>query len=155
MKHGTCGFMKCTEHDVVCTLHNIVLGDAKDYSGDTCNICTLSFFNALSKRLAKAVCVPRKKEKLSDCDYCRNAVTCGELTHDNDLSYAHLAYHTDSNTRMFFRTGNNQATVILVEEYTKFGWKPTMTVIPQYCPFCGRELVENRKHLEKGRKTND
>lgn len=155
MSKQKCGFMKCDGCDVVCTLHNITLGDIMGYSGKTCDICTLSFFNSLSKRLAKSLCVLAKEEKLTDCDYCRNAYTCEELSPNNDLSFITLSYDTNSNTRIMLRTGDRQATVLLFEERTKYGWKPIHTLVLRNCPFCGRELVENKRYFTKGSNNND
>lgn len=81
-----------------------------------------------------------------DCDYCRNANTCEDLSHDNDLSYKSCGI-VDNKTRMYFKTGDNSVTQILVEIDTPFGRDLIGRLIPNYCPFCGRMLVENIKKL--------
>lgn len=81
-----------------------------------------------------------------DCDYCRNANTCDELSHTNDLSYKSCGI-VDEKTRMFFKTGDNRVTQIIVEHETNFGVDIIAHFIPKYCPFCGRELVENKRHF--------
>lgn len=79
-----------------------------------------------------------------DCDYCINANTCEDLNHDNDLSYKPCGV-VDAKTRMYFKTGDRKITQILVEIDTPFGVDIVAHLIPNYCPFCGRELIENTK----------
>lgn len=84
-----------------------------------------------------------------DCDYCRNANTCDELSHDNDLSFMSCG-STEKGIRMMFQSGDKRLTQLIVEELTPYGfkfdnlkWKLIATFTPNYCPFCGRPLVEN------------
>lgn len=80
-----------------------------------------------------------------DCDYCRNAYTCEGLSHDDDLSYKGCGVVADSNIRLMFRTGDGRTTKLLVETYTPHGWVIVADLVPKYCPFCGRMLVENNE----------
>lgn len=94
------------------------------------------------------------KLNVSDCDYCRNAYTCDELYHDNDLSYMGCGT-TDSHIRMMFRSGGKRPTQLIVEQlcttginYQRLEWQLIAALTPKYCPFCGRPLFENMKQKE-------
>lgn len=78
-----------------------------------------------------------------DCDFCRNANTCPELTPPyNDLSYMSCGLVWDD-VRMLFRSGNNLKTKLLVEKWDGKQWEILGELAPNYCPFCGRPLFEN------------
>ena len=79
-----------------------------------------------------------------DCDFCRNANTCPELSYDNDLSYKQCGIACDG-VRILFRSGANLTTKILVEKWDGKQWKILGELIPICCPFCGRPLFENMK----------
>lgn len=91
---------------------------------------------------------------VSDCDYCRNAYTCDELSHDNDLSYMGCGT-TDRLIRMMFRSGDKRPTQLIVEQlcitginHQRLEWQLIAALTPNYCPFCGRPLFENMKQKE-------
>lgn len=88
---------------------------------------------------------------MKDCDFCRNAHTCDELSHENDLSYISCGKTRGKALRMLFRSGDNRPTALELEWYGEYGWYGIAELVPNYCPFCGRELVEN-KGYKKGRK---
>lgn len=79
-----------------------------------------------------------------DCNYCRNANTCEDLNHGNDLSYKTCGL-VECGARLFFKTGNAQVTELFVETYRNNRLEVIARLVPNYCPFCGRELVENTK----------
>lgn len=88
------------------------------------------------------------------CDYCRNAHTCEELDNDNDLSYRSCGT-VDTGFRMMFRTGDNRPTQLIIEQlritglnYNALKWELVGAFTPNYCPFCGRPLIENMKQKE-------
>lgn len=91
---------------------------------------------------------------MKDCDFCRNAYTCDELYHGNDLSYISCGI-VDKGFRMFFRSGGAATTELIVEQlwtkglnHNKLEWELIGRFIPNYCPFCGRPLFENMKQKE-------
>lgn len=84
-----------------------------------------------------------------DCDFCRNANTCSELNHANDLSYMACGI-ADKGFRMLFSSGGKMKTELLVEQlcitglnHDRLEWQLVARFIPNYCPFCGRPLFEN------------
>lgn len=88
---------------------------------------------------------------VEDCDFCRNAHTCEELDNDNDLSYRSCG-NVDTGFRMMFQTGDNRPTQLIIEQLRTTGlnhnalkWELVGTFTPNYCPFCGRPLIENIK----------
>ena len=89
-----------------------------------------------------------------DCDFCRNTHTCEELDNDNDLSYRSCGT-VDTGFRMMFRTGDNRPTQLIIEQlritglnYNALKWELVGAFTPNYCPFCGRPLIENMKQKE-------
>ena len=81
---------------------------------------------------------------MKDCDFCRNAHTCDELSHNNDLSYMSCGWTIGQAVRMLFRSGDKRNTELMVEHYGRYGWETIATLTPHYCPFCGRKLLENK-----------
>lgn len=78
---------------------------------------------------------------MKDCDFCRNAYTDEELSHDNDLSYLTIGKcDTTKNIRAYLRSGDKKHTVLMVEEGHDLIW----IYHPNFCPNCGRELTENK-----------
>ena len=166
MKDNKCEHRYCEGHDVKCRLTGLTLGDIMGYDEKLCNVCQQTFIRELVRKLAKVLVESRpnnNKELLNymygkraltdmailhDCDFCRNAYTCEELSHDNDLSYMSVG-KGDDNTRMLFATGDKRPTLLIVETRTDRGFKPIATLKPKYCPFCGRELIENCKGDKK------
>lgn len=76
------------------------------------------------------------------CGYCLNAHFCDELTHDDDLSY-HGLFLRDSTFRVFFRSGDKRKTGFVFEAWDGHFYE-IGSFYPNFCPFCGRELVENK-----------
>lgn len=77
---------------------------------------------------------------MTDCDFCRNAFTDGDLSHDNDLSYSPIGA-VEPSYRAFLRTGDRRKTAIMVE----YGSELAFIYAPKYCPECGRHLLENER----------
>lgn len=158
-----CKNMYCDGHDVKCSLTGLTLGDIMGYDDKVCTICQQTFLRELIIKLAKTVVENRPKntkEVLNymygkamckdnmtlDCDFCRNADTCGDLDHDNDLGYISCGTCYSNEVRMFFRSGDKRKTVLLIEYKYKGCWKPLAQFEPAYCPFCGRNLFENKMY---------
>lgn len=80
---------------------------------------------------------------MKDCDFCRNAYTCDELDHDNDLSSISCGLTIGQGVRMMFTSGDNRRTELTVEHAGRYGWETIARLDPNYCPFCGRLLFEN------------
>ena len=80
------------------------------------------------------------------CHMCDNAFVNPELSKDDDLSYVTVGFCTRGH-RMMIRSGAGKTTQIIAEEYDAEmkAWKYLGFYRPNYCPNCGRELVENRK----------
>lgn len=76
------------------------------------------------------------------CGYCNNAYVSDELSHDDDLSY-HGIYLKDNLLRVFFRSGDSKKTGFIFEAFDG-RWYLIGYFFPSYCPYCGRELFENR-----------
>ena len=76
------------------------------------------------------------------CVYCNNAFVDDDLSHDDDLSY-HGINLVDNTFRVFFRSGDKRKVGFLYEAYDGGKFYPIGHFYPSYCPFCGRELVEN------------
>ena len=92
------------------------------------------------------------EKRLIPCGMCDNAFVNPELSKDEDLSYVTVG-HFIRGKRMMLRTGSGKTTQIIVEEYDKESkmWQYLGFYRPNFCPNCGRELVENRKEIENGR----
>lgn len=87
-------------------------------------------------------------EKATACRFCINAYIDDELEDDKDLSYSSLG-ECESGYRIFFRTGDRRPTELLVQKYHKeVGWCSIGHYQPQYCPNCGRKLIENKAPKE-------
>lgn len=82
----------------------------------------------------------RSAIRRNDCDFCRNAHTCNQLSHDNDLAYRSIG-KVDDAYRLYFRTGNDRPTSLLFE----YGNELVGFYRPRFCPECGRELFENER----------
>lgn len=89
------------------------------------------------------------------CRFCDNSTTNPELDHTNDLSYMGIGDCEDGYT-IFFKTGDSRPTTILFEDRRNLKSLTHLAgyYIPKYCPECGRELVENKKVLEDGKRIN-
>ena len=155
-----CENMYCEGHDVKCSLTGLTLGDIMGYDGKVCSICQQTFLRELIRKLSKTLIENRPKNTkqasnymygkgvyidtdLSDCDFCRNADTCEELDHDNDLSYMSCGNSYSNDVRLLFRSGNKRKTALVVDYKYKGCWKQVALFEPTYCPFCGRKLFEN------------
>lgn len=118
-----------------------------------CDICTREFIKALTSKIAKTLFIVACEKNITtpkvntDCDFCRNANTCDELNHDNDLSYIPCG-STDEKTRLLFKSGDARPTELLVERRGEKRWELIGHFTPNYCPFCGRLLFENMKTKE-------
>ena len=160
MKDNKCEFRYCEGHDVKCRLTGLTLGDIMGYDEKLCNICHQTFIRELVRKLANVLVYSRpnnNKELLNymygkhtstdailhDCDFCRNAYTCKELDHDNDLSYMSCGTIAGNNLRFLFASGNKRPTQLLVEAMGSCGWHTVGVLSPTYFPFCGRYLFEN------------
>lgn len=86
-------------------------------------------------------------EGIKYCSYCINASVCEDLSHDEDLSYHGLAL-CDNLFHVFFRSGDKKKTGFIFESFDG-RWCEIGSFYPSFCPFCGRELVENK--ILKGR----
>ena len=76
------------------------------------------------------------------CCYCLNAFVDDELDFDCDLSYHGISL-VDNTFRVFFRSGDARKTGFVFERHTDI-WHTIGHFYPSFCPFCGRELFENR-----------
>ena len=81
---------------------------------------------------------------MRDCDRCRNAYTCEELTHDNDMTVSTIGT-MPRYKRLVYITGGYGLPRIEYEEWNdQYGvWSTKGTFYPLYCPFCGRKIEEN------------
>lgn len=79
------------------------------------------------------------------CHMCNSAFVDDELTSSNDLSYYSIGKSYD-NHRMLIRSGAGKPVTVLVEQYDEksASWILVGYYKPNYCPNCGRELVENK-----------
>lgn len=77
------------------------------------------------------------------CRYCLNSSCDDELRPWNDLSYHTLLFTSDA--RILMRSGDGRPTVIMMDKFYKGTWHDFGYVDIKFCPFCGRELVENKK----------
>lgn len=85
-------------------------------------------------------------EEVMACGFCVNASIDDELQADSDLSYMSLG-KCERGYRVLFRSGDGKPTELLFERWhEKMGWKPIGYYQPQYCPNCGRKLIENEIH---------
>lgn len=86
------------------------------------------------------------EEKAVGCFMCTNAHTDPELTSNDDLSYITIG-NSLPKKRMMFRTGDGRTTQIITEEFNEESgcWQLVGFYRPNFCPHCGRELIENRK----------
>lgn len=82
------------------------------------------------------------------CCYCLNASVCDDFGHDEDLSY-HGLILVDDSFRVFFRSGDNKPTGFVFDVFDGHWCCDVRTLIPRFCPFCGRELVENKKFIKE------
>lgn len=77
------------------------------------------------------------------CSYCLNATVDSDLTSDNDLSYIPVGCCKEPYS-IFMKTGNGGPTVILFEDRNiQTPSRLAARFYPRFCPFCGRELIEN------------
>ncbi len=155
-----CENMYCEGHSVKCSLTGLTLGDIIGYDGKVCTMCQQTFIRELIRKLARTLVESRPKnnkqvlnymygkgayiaDTQSDCDFCRNAYTCDELNHDNDLCYKSCGETIGQAVRMLFKTGDNRKTELIVEHNGRYGWETIAVLAPNNCPFCGRPLDEN------------
>lgn len=78
---------------------------------------------------------------MTACYMCDNAHTNPELNDDNDLSYISFG-ESGGRHRFMIRSGDARPTVILFEECTDV-WHLLGCYTPNFCPNCGRKLIEN------------
>ena len=88
-------------------------------------------------------------QPVPSCGMCTNATTDPELTPDNDLSYVGIGDCEDGH-RLLFKSGDRTPTEIYLEKYfpDRGGWHIIGIYRPQYCPNCGRKLIENDRWNE-------
>lgn len=89
--------------------------------------------------------------EIKDCKYCKNAFTDKRLDDDNDLSYTSIG-HFESGYGVFIRASAacNPPVAIIVQVHRK-DLKRNVDVAcyaPQFCPVCGRKIIENEPYLK-------
>ena len=79
------------------------------------------------------------------CRFCISAFVDDELDFDSDLSYISCGESLCDDVRILFRSGDRKPVSLLFEGRGDCGWTTIAEFIPRFCPFCGRELLENSK----------
>ena len=84
------------------------------------------------------------------CNMCLNASVDSELDSFNDLSYTGIG-SCENGYRLMIRSGDGKPTEIEVEQFSPQDreWHLIGFYRPQYCPNCGRRLIENEKYARK------
>ena len=139
-------FIKGATDMMLCMLKQKILGDIMGYDNKECLLCDEN--TTTVARYSSFTCDTNDENSstLKDCDFCRNANTDDELSHDNDLSYMCCGRVIDDNYQIHLRTGDKRKTLIIIDQKTERGWKPIAEIIPNNCPFCGRILIENKMY---------
>lgn len=85
-----------------------------------------------------------KEDARNYCHTCCNAVVEPELTSDNDLSYIG-AGETEKGYGLYIRSGDGKPTVLVVSKSDEsLGRNVDIGIYKMnYCPECGRRLIEN------------
>lgn len=83
------------------------------------------------------------KEKLFPCEMCYNARLDDELTDDNDGSYISVG-QVGKGFRIMIGSGGGKPVRLLFEMWNEKAeiWEPVGQYYPNYCPNCGRHLIE-------------
>jgi hypothetical protein len=77
------------------------------------------------------------------CYMCNNAKIDEDLTDDTDFSACSIG-KCDIGLRMMLCSGAKRPVRIEVEKwYETYGWGRVGIYYPNYCPNCGRKIVEN------------
>lgn len=80
---------------------------------------------------------------MQPCHMCNNARVDSELTDQDDLSY-HMLDNSCRGYRIMIGAGDGKPVRFLFEKREGDQWSTVSTYKPQYCPNCGRELLEYR-----------
>lgn len=88
------------------------------------------------------------EQMIRPCHYCVNASVVDDLGHDEDLRYNGLVLY-DNYFRVFFRTGDRKPTAFTFDLFDGHWCCDIAQFVPRFCPFCGRELIENKLYSVK------
>ena len=83
-------------------------------------------------------------QRISACHMCLSADIDPELTSSNDLSYVGVG-SCENGYRLMLKSGAGKPTEIEVEQFSQQDreWHLIGFYRPQYCPNCGRKLINN------------
>lgn len=77
------------------------------------------------------------------CYMCNNALVDNDLSYDTDMSACSIGKCIDSKLRLMLCSGNRKPTRIELESWTElYGWRKIGEYQPNFCPNCGRKLIE-------------